>query len=222
MVFSHLLKAKSKYIAFFTENMLFTRNFNFKKILDIGCGRRGWLSLLLKQHYNVQIYTTDIVEDKVHTARNIARELNCESEGYVVADSTHLPFKPYAFDLIMGNAILHHLLPNIRQAAQEIFTCLTHRGEAIFTGEIVASQPICHIMQGYYKISNSDEGVTTKHHWLTTFKNAKFTNITVARENRANYTDNKLKKIIYTVMKYLPSIICIHFLVTSCTIIAKK
>jgi ubiquinone/menaquinone biosynthesis C-methylase UbiE len=222
-LFASMLRAKSDYIRFFRKHILFNYSFQDKMTLEVGCGRRGWVSLLLKQYHNAKLYTTDVETAKVHTARDIARELKCESEAYIVADAIHLPFKKNAFDMVVGNAILHHLLFNISQAAQQISYVLKNNGQAVFSGEIVASNPTCGLIRFYHKIRKAQgEDVTTRKHWITTFNNAKFQKVNVSPENRGNYTDSTLKKIFYAILFLVPKKLQMDLLFTSCTISLAK
>jgi ubiquinone/menaquinone biosynthesis C-methylase UbiE len=111
-------------------------------ILEIGCGRRGWFSLMVKSYFNSFVITTDVSRGKVRKAKEIAEALGIESDYYVVADAALLPFVDGVFDKVIGNAVLHHVLENIETVAKEIFRVTNDSGSGLFTGEIVASRPI--------------------------------------------------------------------------------
>ena len=191
-------------------------------ILDIGCGRRGWLSLLVKCYFDAEVTTTDIVREKVRESRDIARSLGFESNNYVVADCNFLPFRPRIFDRLVGNAVLHHVLPTIHHVARELFRVLRKDGKGIFTGEIVASRPICWSLKKMILDKAEGEGITCIHGWKEPFMKSRFEKVTILREKRCGYVTSIIKNIFYSISKYLPSKICTDFLVTSCTIIFDK
>ena len=197
-------------------------------VLDVGCGRRGWLSLLVKSYFNGFVVTFDIVPEHVRDAKNIAKALNLSSDGYVIADAFRLPFRDKVFDKIIGSAILHHLLEKIDIVAKEIFRVTKENGAGIFNAEIVASRFLGWLwkklaLEKAPILGGGKEGIATKKDWVKTFKNAGFSEVQVLREKLYGYVTQPLKTIIYyRFVKYLPDEFVIDWLITSATITFNK
>ena len=215
------LVEKWNYILYVRDHLLAKQDL-IGSILDVGCGRRGWFSLLVKSYFDACVTTSDVSSDKVHKARDIARSLGFQSDNYVVADCTLLPFRDKTFDRIIGNAVLHHVLLTIDQVGRELFRVLRTRGKGIFTGEIVASHLVCRLLEKTVLRKAEGEHITTKDGWKKPFLNAGFRKFTISRENRCGYVQSRVKDLFYLVSKYLPSKICTDFLITSCTITFEK
>lgn len=208
------------------DNILYQRDKIFPnydlsgKVLEIGCGRRAWFSLMVKSYFNDFVVTTDVLRDKVREAKNIAASVNLESDGYVVVDAAHLPFRDKTFQKIIGNAVLHHVLPNLHDVAREMHQVMESPGTAIFTGEIVASRSLGWIWKKISLEKMPDEGIATEATWCKTFLNAAFTHVNVIREHRCGYIQSILRDIYYRFIKHLPDRFVVRCLVTSATLIA--
>jgi ubiquinone/menaquinone biosynthesis C-methylase UbiE len=191
-------------------------------VLEIGCGRRGWFSLITKSYFDSFVCTTDISSEKVHKAKEIARALGILSDCYVVADATRLPFINGVFDKVIGNAVLHHVLENIEGAAKEIFRITKEDGMGIFTGEIVSSRFIGWLWKKLVLNKIPGEGIATKDAWKKAFRNSGFNNVNVLRENRYGYNPSNMRNFYYQVIRHLPEEIVTRYLITSVTIIFNK
>jgi SAM-dependent methyltransferase len=107
-----------------------------KVALDYGCGV-GPLLLRLLQVESRHVWGFDISEVRIREAQELV-----EAQGYadraslLVADAHKTPFENCAFDLVVGNAILHHL--DLNSALQEIQRILKPGGTAVF------SEPLLH------------------------------------------------------------------------------
>jgi ubiquinone/menaquinone biosynthesis C-methylase UbiE len=191
------------------------------KVLEIGCGRRGWFSLMVKSYYNDFVITTDVLPDKVREAKNIAAAIGFESDGYVVADATHLPFREKVFQKIIGNAILHHVLPNIDDAAMDMHYVMEEHGMVIFPGEIVASRSLGWLWKKISLEKMEGEGIATESTWQNAFLKANFTQVSVTREHRNGYIKSFPREVYYRLIKHLPDKFVVRYLVTSATLTAK-
>jgi ubiquinone/menaquinone biosynthesis C-methylase UbiE len=102
-----------------------------KVVLDYGCGP-GYLTKTLLDRGAVHVTGIDISEAEIEQARESARELGLEDRSrHLVADAHDLvDFEDDSFDLIVGDAILHHL--NMRVALEEIRRILRPGGRAVF------------------------------------------------------------------------------------------
>lgn len=191
------------------------------KVLEIGCGRRGWFSLMVKSCFNDFVVTTDVLRDKVREAKTIATALGFESDGYVVTDAIHLPFRDKIFQKIIGNAVLHHVLPTISAVAREMHRIIENDGTVIFTGEIVASRSLGWLWKKISLEKMEGEGIATESAWRESFQNATFTSVSIVREHRCGYTQSMPRDIYYRLIKHLPDKFVVRYLVTSATLIAR-
>lgn len=193
-------------------------------VLDIGCGRRGWFSLMVKSYFRDKAFviTTDVLPDKVRKAKDIAASLNLESDGYVAADAAHLPFRGETFQKIIGSAVLHHVLPAINDVTKEMFYVMKSSGTTLFTGEIVASSFLGWLWKKISLEKAPDEGIATEATWHKAFLNAGFTQVNVLREHRFGYHQSLRRDIYYRIIKYLPDKFVVKYALTSATITANS
>jgi len=191
-------------------------------VLEIGCGRRGWFSLIVKTYFDSFVITTDVSKQKVHKAKEIAQALGIASDDYVVADAASLPFVKGVFHKVIGNAVLHHVLKNIEMVAEEIFRATKEDGMGLFTGEIVASRPIGWLWKNLVLNKIPGEGIATKDSWKKAFYKAGFTNVDIIRENRSGYSSEILRDLYYKITRYFPEEIVTSLLITSITIVFNK
>ena len=214
-----LLLDKWNYILYQRDKVF--PNYDFSgNILEIGCGRRGWFSLMLKSYFDCFVVTTDIESSKVRKAKDIAASLNLESDDYVVADAAHLPFRDDPFSRVCGNAVLHHVLPSLKLMAKEIHRVLGNSGTALFTGEIVASRFLGWLWKKISLEKSPGEGITTLAGWQNSFLEAGFARVKILRENRSRYTKGIFRNIYYRLIERIPSKFVTKYLLTSVTIVA--
>lgn len=110
-----------------------------KKILDLGCGA-GEASVYFANK-GAEAYALDISEGMLKTAQKIAKKYKTKIKT-VKASAEELPFKDGYFDLVYGNAVLHHI--NIEPTIAEVKRILKPRGKAVFI-EPVAYNPAINI-----------------------------------------------------------------------------
>jgi SAM-dependent methyltransferase len=107
-----------------------------KVALDYGCGVGPLLPRLLEEKSR-RVWGFDISEVRIREAREVVKARGFEDRAsLIVADAHKTPFENGAFDLVVGNAILHHL--DLESALQEIHRILKPRGVAVF------SEPLLH------------------------------------------------------------------------------
>ncbi len=112
---------------------------NPKRILELGGGSQ-YLSRRLSELFpEAQIICTDLSVKRMQDSNAYYGSLpdNFEVVGGVEASS--LPFADGEFDLIVGDAVLHHV-PHMKKALFEINRCLSSCGKAIFTREPVIGE----------------------------------------------------------------------------------
>jgi SAM-dependent methyltransferase len=98
-----------------------------KRALDYGCGH-GMAAVVLARS-GAKVAAFDLSPGYVAEARRRADANGVEVE-CVVADGEELPFPDATFDVIWGNAILHHL--DLARAGRELHRVLKPGGVAVF------------------------------------------------------------------------------------------
>lgn len=105
------------------------RHLDKKNILEIGCGS-GSSFFFLRKHISSFILEIDISESEIIIAKKSAEELNLKNLKFAVMPADDLQLKDNTFDLVCGNAILHHI--NIKNTMEEIKRVLKPKGAAVF------------------------------------------------------------------------------------------
>lgn len=95
-------------------------------VLEIGCGT-GLITRRIAPT-GARITATDLSSDLLVRGRELVA---FENVVFQVANAEELPFAEEAFDVVLGNAILHHL--DVVQALQEIRRVLKLGGRMVFT-----------------------------------------------------------------------------------------
>jgi len=99
-----------------------------KNVLEYGCGP-GSHSFILAA-YAQKVVSVDISDYAIKKAQQLAEEKKLHNLSFVVMDAEDLEFDKETFDMIYGNAILHHL--NLEKAFKEIERVLKTGGKAFF------------------------------------------------------------------------------------------
>jgi ubiquinone/menaquinone biosynthesis C-methylase UbiE len=101
-----------------------------KIVLDYGCGP-GYLTNELLDRGAVHVTGIDISEGEIEEAhRRAVADGVADCASHLVADAHAMPFEDDAFDLIVGDSILHHL--ELEKALREIRRVLRPGGRAVF------------------------------------------------------------------------------------------
>ena len=100
-----------------------------KKVLDFGCGS-GWQSKIFAGR-EAEVWAFDISEEAVKQANQLVNNLNLNNKVHVHQMAAEkLALQSNTFDIVIGNAILHHL--DIELALEEIHRILKRGGKAYF------------------------------------------------------------------------------------------
>jgi SAM-dependent methyltransferase len=95
--------------------------------LDYGCGH-GMAAVVLARS-GAKVTASDLSAGYIREARTRAEANGVRGE-FVIADGEDLPFPNATFDVVWGNAILHHL--NLMRAGQELKRVMKPDGVAVF------------------------------------------------------------------------------------------
>lgn len=109
----------------------------FGRALEIGAGT-GFFALNLRQAgWLHDIVLTDVSAGMVDVALDHARKLGFDVPGSVdgrVAGIEELPFEDGSFDLVLGHAVLHHVM-DVEAGLRECLRVLRPGGRLLFAGE---------------------------------------------------------------------------------------
>jgi len=108
-------------------NKLEAHGYN-KDVLEYGCGP-GSHSFVLAS-YAKTVTSIDISDFAINNAQTKAEKENIKNLSFVEMDAENLKFNNETFDLIYGNAIIHHL--NLKKSFPEIQRVLKKGGRAYF------------------------------------------------------------------------------------------
>jgi len=104
-------------------------NLESKKVLELGCGR-GWLTKILAT-MGAEVWTFDISAEAVKESRLMTKRLNLQNRVHVdQMPAEKLTYDSGMFDIVVGNAILHHL--DLIASIKEIKRVLKRGGSAYF------------------------------------------------------------------------------------------
>jgi len=105
------------------------RSLEGKTVCDYGCGQ-GVFSCFLAQR-GACVHSFDVSEAQVALARRAAQANRVAGRVFPeVMAGEYLAYPSNYFDLVFGNAVLHHV--DIPQAAREIYRVLKPGGQAVF------------------------------------------------------------------------------------------
>ena len=122
----------------------FSKNNSHLKILDVACGK-GELSMWLSQNLkSPHIYSFDHSINSLNIFSASAFNLGLNNLNISMQDATSLHYKPEFFDVIVGNAVLHHFL-DWNSTVFKLLSLLKPGGLLIF------SEPFA---SGYLMIAN--------------------------------------------------------------------
>lgn len=82
------------------------------KWLDLGCGD-GLTAFFVHKHFpQTEYHGIDISENSI----NRAKSRGLEGADFILYDGLHLPFEDNSFDVIFMACVMHHIIPNQRDA----------------------------------------------------------------------------------------------------------
>jgi len=99
-----------------------------KDVLEYGCGP-GSLSILLSK-YAKTVVSIDISDFAINNAKLLAEKNLIRNVQFLEMNAEQLNFEDESFDMIFGNAIIHHL--NLEKSFTEINRVLKPGGKAFF------------------------------------------------------------------------------------------
>lgn len=115
------------------------------KVLEIGCGAR----FTYRVDRGVEVYGLDLVHDMIHFLKK-RHPASCG----IVGSALHLPFKDDTFNLVVANALLHHLvgkspsdcIKNIKVALEEMNRVVKSNGFVLVRELISRSRMLSYFM----------------------------------------------------------------------------
>lgn len=111
-------------------------DFEPRRILEIGGGSQFVSRYLCECFPNAEIICTDISQERVCVFEEFYKTTPPNLKVMGGVDARILPFADECFDLIVGDAMLHHI-DFLKPALFEVKRCLSPKGQAIFVREPV-------------------------------------------------------------------------------------
>ncbi len=106
-----------------------------RDVLDYGCGE-GRVAFEVLREGAKTATGIDVSAERISRAQEIAAEKGLADRAtFVAQDALHTSFRDGAFDLIIGNSILHHM--DLRAALVEIKRVLKPGGRAVFVEPLI-------------------------------------------------------------------------------------
>jgi SAM-dependent methyltransferase len=125
-----------------------------RNVLDMGCGD-GWLSVILAKR-GANVWGYDISSSAIETAHQRAKANGVESSTHFeVASAYETPYPEKHFDLVIGQAILHHLGDKLA-LARELKRVMRPGAKAVFC-EPFAASPILQAVRRLVPIRSDAE-----------------------------------------------------------------
>jgi len=198
------------------------------KILEIGAGPCYASYAIKKHHPKCLIYATDVSINQLRIGKNMEEQIGYNIDYYAACDIERLPFKDNYFDVVYGQAVLHHINSPYR-AFKEILRVLKLGG--IYAGkyEVMCSR-LLHSL--HHKISSMSEreemqGIFertyTYHEWESFIKKSGFKDYKIIFDNKPNnYQFTSKEWFYYKITSRLPRPIIKYCFSTPLTIIAQK
>jgi SAM-dependent methyltransferase len=102
------------------------------QVLDLGSGSGNTVLPLVGQNPSIKLVATDLSIDLLLILAGLVRDQDCRDQiGFICADANQKIFHDGVFDLVVGSAILHHLLQPAEAIAHAL-ACLKPGGVAVF------------------------------------------------------------------------------------------
>lgn len=118
------------------HNTLIEKGVNGKSVLEIGCTKGA---LAAQYARNAASYTGIDLSDK---GIESARSLGISNANFVIGDAHELPFEDQQFDVVIVNALLHHL--DLKVALEEINRVL-RPGGTLYAREPLGTNPLINL-----------------------------------------------------------------------------
>ena len=141
------IKSKKSYYDFGFKSIVFNRMMNkigdmqSKRVAEFGCGD-GWITKKLAEK-GAEVWTFDISNEAVGRTRALVNDLDLQEKVHVSQmPAEKLKYDSDMFDLIVGNAILHHV--DLVETLKEIRRVLKRGGRAYFT-EPLGHNPVLNL-----------------------------------------------------------------------------
>lgn len=141
-------------------------NLEGKRVLEVGCGR-GWLTRILAT-MGAEVWTFDISAEAVRETRAMTEKLNFQDKVHVdQMPAEKLTYDSGMFDIVVGNAILHHL--DLNTSVKQIRRVLRKGGKAYFM-EPLGHNPLLNLYRWITPHLRTDDEVPMRIKQFTIFK----------------------------------------------------
>jgi len=166
--------------------------------VDLGCGRgTEVLKLSEKVGNNGFIYGIDISEGMIETAKRNAKKFNITNVDFIKCELENINLPEKTADLVISNCTINHSL-NKQKVWNEIHRILKPNGRFVIS-DIYSTEIVPEIYKNdLHAVAECWAGAVTKAEYITTIKNAGFTNFEIIEESKP-YTKGKIEVCSFTI-----------------------
>lgn len=188
------------------------------KILEVGAGICN-VSFAIKEALpDCTVYATDVSYNQLENGKKAGNSLGYSIDYFATCDVESLPFNDSYFDLVYGEAVIHHTNSPVK-AFSEIKRVLKPNGLYVGLGEVMCSKifyPFHHRVSDMAE-REEEQGVFehsyTYSEWRNLIKKAGFNYVSFTFDNKASkYRFPKIEWFYYKMINRLPERIVKTFL----------
>jgi len=122
-----LPKRLRKPVPFLAETLPIFKQFNVKRVLDLGCGAGRNSIYLAKKGFDV--IGVDVSKSALRFANNWAEEERLSNATFTLGTMVNIPFDDYLFDAVVSVSVIHHGVKEyIMRTIAEINRILRRKG----------------------------------------------------------------------------------------------
>jgi 2-polyprenyl-3-methyl-5-hydroxy-6-metoxy-1,4-benzoquinol methylase len=96
------------------------------KVLDVGCGSTGGISIAFSNKGTSEVYSFDIDPERVERSKAKAKQEKANI-AFLIASGLNLPFKACSFDVVICNDVIEHV-PKPEQLVKDAYYSLKNSG----------------------------------------------------------------------------------------------
>jgi ubiquinone/menaquinone biosynthesis C-methylase UbiE len=211
---------------YFIERILSEHDFR-GRMLEIGAGSCWASTLIKKESPSTTVIASDISTRNMKIGMKTGHDQGLGADFSVACDAEKLPFQDDAFDLVLGNAVLHHL-SNVQEAISEIHRVLKTRGKYFGSGEPIGGVFFKKIWRNRFlakviRRNTAEETLFTFEEFKNNFNSCGFGELRIEQETSWQHkVSNCHAAQPYRLVSRVPDFIINFFLLIEIGVVATK
>ena len=186
-------------------------------VLEIGAGS-CWASSLMKDKFpKCYMISSDISATALQKGKQVCQILGASPDAFVACDAETLPFASESFDIVFGNAIIHHF-SNPFEGLRSVNRVLKPGGTYCGGGELASGKVLGAVWSSRLGLAGKrerqlglNEKIYDSRQWQEMFRRSGFENVHVSFENQWQYRlYHWFPPLYYKLIGGLPRIILRH------------